>query len=307
MVMGDTIGYPGGDAAVVRVHGTDKAVAISTDVTPRYCLADPFEGGKQAIAETWRNLTAVGAEPLAVTDCMNFGNPERPKIMGQFAGCIKGMADACKALEYPVVSGNVSLYNETNGVGIPPTPAIGGVGLIKDLTKRMDIAFKNEGDIILLLGDEHGHLGQSVYMDVLLNRTDGAPPPVDLSAERQTGDLVRYLIESEQVTAVHDCSDGGLYVAIAEMALSGNIGADISLYDDLPAHAMLFGEDQGRYVLTVPFDMADNVMKYVENQGVTVRKAGHTQGKVLTVAGEDPISLEQLRAAHESWLPDYMA
>lgn len=307
MVMGDTVGRPGGDAAVVRVHGTNKAVAISADVTPRYCFADPVEGGKQAIAETWRNLTAVGAKPLAVTDCMNFGNPERPQIMGQFVGCIKGMGEACKALDYPVVSGNVSLYNETNGVAIPPTPAIGGVGLIADKEKRVDLSFKNEGDVVLLIGEEKGHLGQSLYMDILQGRREGAPPPVDLAAERANGDFVRGLIEEQKVSAVHDCSDGGLYVALAEMALSGDIGVDIQLAGALPDYAELYGEDQGRYVLTVSGDKAEEIIALANNKSITIRKAGIVGGEELKLNGTEAISLSELRKANESWMPDYMA
>ncbi|MGH1352170.1 MAG: phosphoribosylformylglycinamidine synthase subunit PurL [Methyloligellaceae bacterium] len=307
MVMGDTVGRPGGDAAVVRVHGTEKAVAIATDVTPRYCFADPYEGGKQAIAETWRNLTAVGATPLAVTDCMNFGNPERPKIMGQFVGCIKGMGEACLALDYPVVSGNVSLYNETNGTAIPPTPAIGGVGLIKDSSKRVDLAFKNEGDVILLVGEEKGHLGQSIFMDVILSRREGAPPKVNLKVERKNGDFVRGLIEERKLTAAHDLSDGGLYVAVAEMALAGKLGADIQLTDGLPSHALLFGEDQGRYLITVSSDKVNDVTALAKDQGVEIRVAGSVGGGELTVGGADAISLERLQSAHEDWLPGYIA
>jgi len=206
---------------VVRVHGTKKGLAISCDVTPRYCAADPHEGAKQAVAECWRNLTAVGAQPLAITDCMNFGNPERPEIMGEFVGAVEGMAEACAALGFPVVSGNVSLYNETNGVAILPTPAIGGVGLIADIADMASITLKQDGDLLLLFGAETGHLGQSTYMQVMMDRLEGAPPPVDLTAERRAGDLVRALIRARAVSAVHDVSDGGLLVAIAEMALAG--------------------------------------------------------------------------------------
>ena len=184
MVMGDTVQRPGGDAAVVRVHGTKKGIAVTCDVTPRYCLADPVMGGRQAVAETWRNLTCVGATPLAITDNMNFGNPERPQIMGQFVGCIEGMREACLTLDYPVVSGNVSLYNETNGQGIPPTPAIGGVGLLPDVAQQADIALKKAGDVLVLIGREQGWLGQSIYQQVVGDGFAGAPPPVDLSAEK---------------------------------------------------------------------------------------------------------------------------
>src|SRR5580700_10049936 len=228
VILGNTVQRPGGDAAVVRVNDGPKALALTTDVTPRYCDADPFEGGKQAVAEAWRNLTAVGGRPLAITDNLNFGNPERPEIMGQFVGCLQGIADACKALEFPVVSGNVSLYNETNGRAILPTPAIGGVGLIDDFAKSATLAFKGENEAILLIGEASGWLGQSLYLRDVCGREEGAPPPVDLAAERRNGDFVRALIGQGIATAVHDVSDGGLLVALAEMAMASGIGAQLT-------------------------------------------------------------------------------
>jgi phosphoribosylformylglycinamidine synthase len=232
MVGADTVQRPGGDAAVVRVHGTGKALAITTDVTPRYCRADPVEGGKQAIAEAYRNLCAVGATPLAATDCMNFGNPQRPEIMGQFVGCIEGMSEACRALDFPIVSGNVSLYNETKnedgtGSAILPTPAIGGVGLIADWRKSATIGFKAEKHDILLIGALREELGQSLWLREIHGREDGPPPAVDLAEERANGEFIRTLIDRGYVSAVHDVADGGLLVAIAEMALAGNIGAEL--------------------------------------------------------------------------------
>jgi phosphoribosylformylglycinamidine synthase len=308
MVMGDTVQRPGGDAAVLRVHGTRKGLAMSCDVTPRYCAADPREGAKQAVAECWRNLTAVGAKPLAITDCLNFGSPERPEIMGEFVGAVEGMAEACTALAFPVVSGNVSLYNETNGVAIPPTPAIGGVGLIADIAAMATIALKNEGDELLLFGAERGHLGQSLYQELATGRNQGAPPPVDLDAERRTGDLVRGLIGRGAVNAVHDVSDGGLLVAIAEMALAGGLGAELAAApDSLPAHAIWFGEDQGRYVATVPPGKADAVRKEAARANVPVRLLGKAAGDALKLSGEAPLSLHALRAAHRTWLPRFMA
>ncbi len=305
MVMGDTVRRPGGDAAVVRVHGTTKGLAATCDVTPRYCAADPVEGGKQAVAEAWRNLTATGADPLAITDCMNFGNPERPEIMGQFVGCIEGMREAVEALDFPVVSGNVSLYNETNGAAIPPTPAIGGVGLIPDIAHMMDIALKATGETLLLLGTERGHLGQSLYMDAIQNRRDGAPPPVDLAAERKTGDLVRKFARDGSVSAVHDVSDGGLLVAVAEMALAGSIGFALADYEGpLPLHAMLFGEDQGRYVVAT--SQASEIVARAEQAGITCRLIGETGGDAITIAGEAPVPLGRLLDLHEGWLPHYM-
>ncbi|MGL1922215.1 MAG: phosphoribosylformylglycinamidine synthase subunit PurL [Hyphomicrobiales bacterium] len=307
MVMGDTIQRPGGDAAVVRVHDTNKALAISTDVTPRYVYADPVEGGKQAVAETWRNITAVGAQPLAITDCMNFGNPERPEIMGQFVGTIEGMIEACKTLDYPVVSGNVSLYNETSGTGILPTPAIGGVGLLDNIDNMMTYAFKNDGDNILLIGKEEGHLGCSTYTEIMLGKSLGQAPKVDLEAELKNGNFVRGLIHDGSVNAVHDVSDGGLYVAVAEMAMASGLGADIKMSDvSIPEHAALFGEDQGRYILTVPPGGVATILKQANEQGITMRLLGTVIGSRLTIDETRPISVSKLKKTHEEWLPNFM-
>jgi phosphoribosylformylglycinamidine synthase II len=308
MVMADTVQAPGGDAAVVRVHGSKKGIAISCDVTPRYCAADPYEGAKQAVAECWRNLTAVGADPLAITDCMNFGNPERPEIMGEFASAVEGMAEACTALAFPVVSGNVSLYNETNGVAIPPTPAIGGIGLIPDIAAMSTIALKREGDLLMLLGAEAGQLGQSIYMQIISGGTRGAPPPVDLDAERRTGDLVRGLVRSGCLSAVHDVSDGGLLVAIAEMALAGGHGVALDpVPGPVPAHALWFGEDQARYVVAASPDKADAIHKAAAVAKVPLRLLGKVGGDAVKLEGEAPLQLAALEAAHEDWLPRFMA
>ncbi|MEN3974389.1 phosphoribosylformylglycinamidine synthase subunit PurL [Emcibacter sp. SYSU 3D8] len=306
MVMGDTIGRPGGDAGVVRVHGTNKALAISTDCTPRYCKADPVEGGKQAVAETWRNITATGAIPLAITNCLNFGNPEKPAIMGQFVGCIEGMAEACLALDYPVISGNVSLYNETNGQAILPTPAIGGVGILTNYDQRASIAFPAEGETIVVIGDTEGHLGQSLYARELCGREDGAPPPVDLSVERRNGDLVRGLILTGAATSCHDASGGGLLVAIAEMAMASGIGATLD-YDrgEVPSYAFLFGEDQGRYVITT--NNPELVLEQAAVDGVNASVIGKTGGAALKISQFDSISVAELTQVHEGWLPAFMA
>ncbi len=308
MVMGDTVQRPGGDAGVVRVHGTQKGLAATCDVTPRYVAADPKMGAAQAVVETWRNLTAVGADPIAITDNMNFGNPERPEIMGQFVGAIEGMREACLALAYPVVSGNVSLYNETNGVAIPPTPAIGGVGLIPDLAHRMDLAFKTEGSLILVIGAEAGHLGQSLYQLIFTKKLEGAPPPVDLSAEVKAGNLVRSLIRGGKVSAVHDVSDGGLLVAVAEMALAGKIGAQLYPYEGkLPAHAAWFGEDQGRYVLEAAPETAEEILERARLLALPARVIGRVGGEALTLKGEDTLTLAKLHEIHQAWMPGYMA
>src|SRR5690606_9998283 len=201
LILGNTVQRPGGDAAVVRLDDGPKGLALTCDVTPRYCEADPFEGGKQAVAEAWRNITAVGGRPLALTDNLNFGNPERPEIMGQFVGCLKGIGAACAALDFPVVSGNVSLYNETQGRGILPTPTIGGVGVVDDVAKSASVDFKAEGEAIVLIGETAGWLGSSVYLWLIENREEGAPPPVDLDAEKRNGDFVRAAILAGRVSA----------------------------------------------------------------------------------------------------------
>jgi len=306
MVMADTVQRPGGDAAVVRIHDTNRGLAMTSDCTPRYCFADPGEGGKQTVAEAWRNLTAVGARPLAVTDNLNFGNPERPEIMAQIAGCVMGMAEACEALDFPVVSGNVSLYNETNGSAILPTPVIGGVGVIDDLTKMVTTAFPADSQTIILIGDTEGHLGASLWLREIAGLEAGTPPPVDLTQERQNGDLVRALINDGTVTACHDLSGGGLLVALAGMALAGNTGCDVSLPDGLSTNtATLFGEDQARYLLTT--SAPDTVLSRAKEANVSAVALGTTGGTTLTVGGLPPISLEAMRDVHEGWLPSYMA
>lgn len=307
LVGGDTRFMSGqADAAVVRVPGQTKAVAITTDCTPRYCLADPVEGGKQAVAEAWRNLSAVGALPLAITDNMNFGNPEKPRIMGQFVGAVQGIGEACKALDFPVVSGNVSLYNETNGEAILPTPAIGGVGIMPDAMIAVGIAFKNEGDVILSVGETKGHIGQSIFLREILGREEGAPPPVDLAVERRNGDFVRSLIREGLVVSSHDVADGGLIVTIAEMALAGGVGAYLTAFDGASPR-VLFGEDQGRYVLAVRPDVAASVQEKAKAAGVPVTVLGETRGTALSGRGGDIVSLKRLRDANENWLPTYMA
>ena len=308
LILGNTVQAPGGDAAIVRVEDGPKGLALTSDVTPRYCEADPFEGGKQAVAEAWRNITAVGGQPLALTDNLNFGNPERPEIMGQFVGCIKGIGEAARALDFPIVSGNVSLYNETNGRGILPTPTIGGVGTVKDVNVHAVAAFRQAGDVILLIGETQGWLGQSVWLRDVCGREEGAPPPVDLAAERRNGDFVRGLIQKNRTSSVHDCSDGGLAIALAEMAMASGLGATIdTLPANLPAHAALFGEDQARYVMAVAPHEADQVMADAKAAGIPALKLGTVGGANLNLPGESPISVAELKQAHEGWLPNYMA
>jgi phosphoribosylformylglycinamidine synthase II len=309
-VGGQTVKRPGAaDAAVVRIEGHTRALALTTDCTPRYCAADPEAGGMQAVAEAWRNLTAVGARPLAVTDNMNFGNPERPEIMGQFAAAIRGMAAACEALDFPVVSGNVSLYNETRGTGgearaILPTPAIGGLGVLEDAGQAVGLALSPWLDLVVI-GATKGWLGQSLWLREIAHREDGAPPPVDLPTERATGDFVRAQILAGTVRACHDVSDGGLLVAIAEMAMAGRVGVRLSAGPrDIPSHAFWFGEDQGRYVLAVPD--SPGMLRAAEAAGVSAMRLGTSGGQDLTLPDGGTISIARLREAHERFFPSFM-
>jgi phosphoribosylformylglycinamidine synthase subunit PurL len=314
LIQGNSLQRPGGDAGVIRVDGhATKALAFTSDVTPRYCEADPYEGGKQAVAECWRNLTATGADPLAATDNLNFGNPERPEIMGQLVGAIKGIGEACRVLEFPIVSGNVSLYNETNGRGILPTPTIGGVGLLPDWDKMARIGFAAENQVILLVGsppDRGTHLGQSIYLRDLFDRKDGPPPPIDLAHEKRTGDFVRQLIRSGIATAVHDLSDGGLAVGLAEMAIASGIGATVVAIAGSDPIPQFFGEDQGRYLVTVNLDpQGDEIAglwERAKSLGIHAPWIGTTGGTTLTLGAARPVPVAALKAAHEGWFPNYM-
>jgi phosphoribosylformylglycinamidine synthase len=304
----DTVQRPGGDAAVVRVHGSKKALAMTTDCTPRYCYADPVEGGKQAVAEAYRNLCAVGARPLAITNCLNFGNPQRPEIMGQFVGCLLGIAEAGRALDFPVVRGNLSHYNQTNNddgssLAILPTPAIGGVGLLEDWDRSATIAFKAEGETLLLIGHSTGQVGQSLWLDICHGRREGAPPTVDLAVERRLGELVRQLISERLVSAVHDISDGGALVAIAEMALAGGIGAQVTLPGVPNPGAILFGEDQGRMLVTTRDP--DSVVARASAAGLFSAAIGIVGGDAVAGPGFRA-GLADLRAAHEGFFPRLM-
>ncbi|MAW85310.1 MAG: phosphoribosylformylglycinamidine synthase II [Phyllobacteriaceae bacterium] len=307
LIQGNSLQIPGGDAGVIRVDGHEtKALAFSSDVTPRYVEADPYEGGKQAVAECWRNLTATGALPLAATDNLNFGNPEKPEIMGQLVKAIEGIGEACAALDMPIVSGNVSLYNETNGLAILPTPTIGGVGLIADWGKMTRIGTFGEGDVLILLGGDGTHLGQSVYLRDVLGEAYGPPPAVDLVIEKRNGEFLRSAISNGQIKACHDISDGGLVIAVAEMCLAAGVGADIDIGDG-QAHALLFGEDQARYVVAVGADMANWLTINAEGAGVPFRILGKAGGSALTAGSILSISLDEMKQAHESWFPDFMA
>ena len=306
MVMNDTILRPGGDAAIVRVHGTNKGLAISTDSTPRYCSADPVEGGKQAVAESWRNITSVGALPIAITDCMNFGNPEKEEIMGQFAGVVTGMIEACEILDYPVVSGNVSLYNETNGKGINPTPAIGGVGLIENLNHFSTPHLKRDNDTVLLVGKTDGYLGQSIYAKEILNIISGLPPKVNLKNEKKIGDAIRDLININKLDTVHDISDGGFLVALTEMSISGGIGVKIHLDEKDVSPKFLFGEDQGRYIISVPDELISDILRILESKNIFFQKIGKTSGTKIIINDSEEIEIKSLKKIHEDWFNEYL-
>ena len=320
-VMGDTVdsSQSMGNAAIVRIHGTDKALAITSDCTPRYVAADPYEGGKQAVAEAYRNLSAVGAKPIAITDNLNFGNPEKPETMGYIVKAIEGMAEACGTLDFPVVSGNVSLYNETDGIAIPPTPVVGGVGLIEDLGKVATLKGAQDGDALFMLAarypdaDRHTWLGASLYCREVLDLEDGVPPRVELADEIRNAGLVRQLIAEGLVRAVHDISDGGLAVAVTEMALSCAIGAQFMSGPPEYTHVeSLFGEAQGRYLFAIAPEHVDQVRRRLEaldgDQASTWGQLGTFEGDriICAEAGID-LPLARLRAAHEGWLPGYMS
>ena len=304
LIQGNSLQIPGGDAGVVRVEGHQtKALAFSSDVNPRYCEADPYEGGKQAVAECWRNITATGALPLAATDNLNFGNPERPEIMGQFVKAIQGIGEACRVLDFPIVSGNVSLYNETNGQAILPTPTIAGVGILDDWSRMARIRFAGDDHVIVLVGgpEELGtHLGQSAYLRELFGRMEGPAPLVDLEHEKTVGAFVRALVRDGIATAVHDCSDGGLAVAVAEMAMASGIGATLTVPQDMKA---LFGEDQGRYVVTMSEQDFANLSV---TTGVLAVRIGVTGGTSLKLGDAHAISVEELKTAHEGWFGGFM-
>ncbi|MBD3771738.1 MAG: phosphoribosylformylglycinamidine synthase subunit PurL, partial [Rhodobacterales bacterium] len=319
-VMGDTIdsSQSGGDAAIVRVHETNKALAICSDCNPHYVAADPYEGGKAVVAEAYRNLSSVGAMPIAITDNLNFGNPEKPNTMGYIVKAIEGMAEACRELDFPVVSGNVSLYNETDGVAIPPTPVVGGVGLIEDLSRTATLKGAAPGETIILVGDSKDELGASLYAREVLKLKGealGAPPSVDLAIEKRNAGFVRQLINKGLVTAVHDVSDGGVACAATEMALASGTGVSLSFADDGEVSACLFGESQARYLLSTKLDEAAflEAAKAI-NPDVKYQIIGHvpegSSAAAITVqAGASEVMnvpLATLREANEGWLPGYM-
>lgn len=299
MVMADTARTPGLGSGIVRVHGTDKALAFTSDVTPRYVRANPVEGGKQAVAEAYRNLTAVGATPLASTDNLNFGNPEKPEIMGQFVGAIKGIGAACSALDMPIVSGNVSLYNETDGTGILPTPTIGAVGLLAHVDDIIGATVR-EGHSALVIGETIGHLGQSALLAEVFNREEGDAPSVDLAAEKRNGEFIRD--NRDLITACTDLSDGGLALAAFELAESAGVGV---ILDDSPTE-VLFGEDQARYLVACNFDQAEALMIAAANADVPITSVGRFGGQSVRI-GSSEAPIEELSTTFRAGFAEAVA
>jgi len=305
-VMGDTIQKPGGDSAVVRIHGKNKAVAITVDSSAHYCLSDPLTGGKQVVCEAWRNLISVGSNPIAITNCLNFGNPEKDTIMGQFVETVDGISQACTYLDFPVVSGNVSFYNETKNKAISPTPTIGGVGLITDLKYMMTKGFKEIGSYILIIGKTSGHLFQSEFFREVVGVQDGPAPEVNLFNEKNNGLLVKSLISKRLLNAVHDISSGGILLALTEMCISGKIGAKIKVpKNSIDLHKYLFGEDQSRYLLEISEKNKDEVTKSLENNSIFFEILGKTQKDCLDLDKEFNINVEELYQLNSFWFKNY--
>ena len=306
MVMCDTIQKSGSDAAIIRIHNKDKAIAVSVDSSANYCNSYPSTGGNQIVCENWRNFIAVGAKPLAITICLNFGNPENEEIMGEFAECLEGIKIACEFLNYPVVSGNVSFYNGTNKKNISPTPVIGGVGLIKKLKKSMDHKIKKENSIILLIGKTFGHLSQSALFEEVYSITEGEPPEINLLNEKNNGDSVLKLIQNNLVLSCHDISSGGLIVALAEMAISTNLGIKIHKPKKLTnIYEYFFSEDQSRYVLEVDPISLTKTEKILKDNNIYFENIGFTQNDLFEIEGELKINVKELSKINNEWYNKY--
>ena len=306
-VMGDTIQKPGGDAGVVRVHGTKKAVAASVDSSASYCFSHPLTGGKQIVCESWRNLISVGARPLAITNCLNFGNPEKEKNMGEFVECIDGITEASKYLEFPVVSGNVSFYNETKDKGIKPTPTIGGVGLINDYKNMITMNFKKKDNMVLVLGKTEGHLDQSIFSRDILGEKKGPPPEINLFNEKNIGHTLLNLITEKLVESSHDVSLGGIIVAVSKMCIKGKIGIKIKKIKSLiNKFEYFFGEDQGRYIIEINQENFKKVKEILNKNSVHFDELGITTEKDMIIDDETKVSIEELKDQYNNWLRKYM-
>ena len=307
-VMGDTIQKPGGDAGVVRVHGTNKAVAASIDSSADYCFAHPLTGGKQVVCESWRNLISVGAKPIAITNCLNFGNPEKEKNMGEFIECVQGISEASKYLDYPIVSGNVSFYNETKDKGIKPTPSIGGVGLIKDYKKMISMGLSKIDNLVLIIGKTEGHIDQSVFAKNILNQKKGPPPEINLFNEKNNGETLLKLISDGLIKSAHDISVGGILVAIVKMSISGNKGINIKKPENLVNYfEYFFGEDQGRYLIEIEKNDLNKLKSVLDKNSVYFSEIGIIQEKNIVLKDKLNVTVDELIKSNKTWLTNYMS
>ena len=306
MVMGDTIERSGTNAAIIKIHNKDKAIAVTVDSSANYCKSHPFGGGKQIVCESWRNLISVGAKPIAITNCLNFGNPENPEIMGEFAENILGIKEACEFLDYPVVSGNVSFYNGTNKNNIYPTPVIGGVGLVKNLKKIINHRFKKINSEVIVVGKTFGHLGQSVFINEIYNIHEGLPPEVNLLNERNNGEMILKLINSETINSVHDVSTGGIILALAEMSLSSNIGIKIKRNKEFSNNfEYFFGEDQSRYLIEIDKQNYPQVEKVLKENNIYYENIGVTQKDYFEFEKDLKVSVKELYEVNNRWYNKY--
>ena len=306
-VMGDTIQKPGGDSGVVRVHGTNKAVAASVDSSAVYCYAHPLTGGKQIVCESWRNLISVGAKPIAITNCLNFGNPEKEKNMGEFVECVQGISEASKYLDFPVVSGNVSFYNETKNKGIKPTPSIGGVGLIKNYKKMVTMDLKKVDNLVIVIGKTEGHLDQSIFARSILSEKKGPPPEINLFNEKNNGETILKLIEERLIESAHDISLGGIIIALARMCIKGNKGVKLNKLKSLiNKFQYFFGEDQGRYIIEITKDNLKKVKEILNNNSVHYDELAIVVEKDIIIDEEPILSVDELMLSNKKWLKEYM-
>ena len=305
-VMCDTIQKSGFDAAIIRIHEKDKAIAVSVDSSANYCKAHPLTGGKQIVCENWRNLISVGAKPIAITNCLNFGNPENPEVMGEFAECLLGIKESCEFLDYPVVSGNVSFYNGTNKKNISPTPVIGGVGLIQKFNRPINCKLKKENSTLILIGKTFGHLAQSVFLEEIYSMNNGQPPEINLANEKNNGESVLEIIKNNLANSVHDVSNGGLLIALAEMSIGSDYGVRVSKPKKLAnLFEYFFGEDQGRYILEIDGNNVDKVEKILKNNNIFHENIGSTQKDYFEIEKEMKISIKDLYKINNQWYNNY--
>ena len=307
-VMGDTIQKPGGNSGVVRVHGTNKAVAASVDSSAVYCWAHPLTGGKQVVAESWRNLISVGATPIAITNCLNFGSPENEDNMGEFVECVQGIGEASKYLDFPVVSGNVSFYNQTKEVGIKPTPSIGGVGLIKDYKKMVTMNFKKKDNLVLVIGKTEGHIDQSLFARTILDEKNGPPPEVNLFNEKNNGQSLLSLINKDYIKSAHDVSLGGIITALSKMCIKGNKGIKLNKLKNLINEIdFLFAEDQGRYIIEIDPKNLKEVVKILDKNSVHHEELGIIVEKDMIIDDKTKVTIDELKSYNTNWLESYMS